>query len=255
MSLEQTISSLQERAGLLLERQEAQEARVEGHIDNIAAAYTAHINRLSALLYVSSTGDDAASGLTPDAPLATINKAADITPMGGAAEIRLLSDIHVTEDIAVTGKTLNLYSNTSVKHEITFQHDIVTSGANQFSRPKSFEISRAGFVSARGLTIVLPHSNDVFSSLIYDNASSLFRPSTNQADRSALTSIALVGCDVDRPNGSQIYLTAASLGIVVLGVAGVIEKSAPMAGQWVRGGAANAAPSSVPMLQTNLPTL
>lgn len=254
-SLEQQIADLQNQASLLLDLPQQMQTAALEHIEDIANSYQAHINSLEAVFFVSQNGDDSASGLDADSPLKTLSKAMNLTPMGGAAEVRLMSDIHVSEDVNVEGKTLDIISNNNVKHKITFEHLIVQSGVNEFSRPRSFHVDRMGSVSVRGLTLVLPHSNDIYSNLIYDHASSIFKPSSNRVERGIITSVNLTAVDIERPAGSKVFLSARSNGLLVLGSNGVIETQAPMAGQWVHDVPAGSSPSVIIMLQTNIPSL
>jgi hypothetical protein len=255
MSLEQSIANLQEQAGLLLDLPQQVTDTATVQIDRIGDAYVNHINKLVQTFYVSNTGDDTQSGLTSDAPLATLNKAIDLTPVGGVTNIRLMSDIHMSEDAVVRGKSINIISDGSVRHRISFEHYEVVSNTNDFSRIRSFEITDGGGVSIRTLTLVLPHSDGNFANNIYGTNSSIFQASPSNIAAASLTRAAVIDCNIERPLNSKITVASTSQGGLVLATRSIIETDQPVAGFWVVGVPAGTDPATLSNILTNLPSL
>lgn len=255
MSLEDRIADLQQQAGLLLDLPQSIANTATQQIDRVGNAYVEHISKLVETFYVSNTGDDTQSGLTRDAPLATIKKAIDLTPVGGVSHIRIMSDVHMDVDAIVRAKTINVISDSSERHTITFEHFTVPSNNITFSRLASFELMDGGGISFRTLTLALPHSDGTFANNIYDNGSAIVKASPSNVALGALTRLAIIDCNIERPPNSKTLVASASQGALILATRSIVEIDQPIAGFWVLGVAAGTDPTTLPNILTNLPSL
>ena len=257
MSLEDQIAELQTQAGLLLDLPQQMQTAALEHIDDIAESYQDHIDRLRITFYVSENGDDSASGLDASSPLQTVQRAANLTPVGGIADIRIMSDLFFTADVDANGKVLNLISNDSTKYELSFEHYTVISNNTDFSRIRSFGIRNLGAVSLRDLTIVLPDSDNNLANNTYGSNSSIFKLSTVNVAEGGICPISIIDCNINRPLNSQVTVIGLPTvsGCMALSVRSIVETGEPLAGFWINSFAAGTDTSTINRVLTNLATL
>lgn len=256
MSLEQSIADLQTQAGLLLDLPKEIRDEAITQITAIGNAYENHIDRLVEVFFVSNTGSDSASGLDNQNPLKTIQKAADLTPVGGISHIVLMSDIHVDENINVNGKCINIEAEGSVKFNLSFEHYEIISNGTESSRVHSFTLANGGQISVRDLTIVLPHSDNNFANNRYGTNTGLFKCSPGNVALAGWMSVCIIDCDISRPANSQLTVVGLpTSSCCFLTTRSVIETDQPLAGYWINDIPAGTVPSSTNNIVSTLATL
>lgn len=256
MSLEQTIANLQQQAGLLLDLPQQIATTATQQIDRVGNAYVTHINRLTERFYVSENGADTSSGLDTENPLKTIKKAVDLCPVGGIVDIVLMSNIHVANDVIIDGKTVNIISQGSTRHVLSFEHYEISSNSVEFSRLHSFMLQNGAIISVRNVRLNVPHSNDGFANNTYDVFSGIFKCSANAVQYGGFQSVSIIDSEISRPANSKVPIVGFNQSVCCsLSTRSVIQVDQPVAGFWFNGVAAGTDPNSVSNLLTTLPSL
>jgi len=156
MSLESSIATLTQQAGLLMDLPQQVADVAQAQIAAIGAAYQTHLATLSTTFYVDQVnGLDTQAG-TVNAPLKSLGKALALTPRGGICVALLKSDYTLADVTLVDGRLLAIVSDSVVKRNIYFSRllDATTTPNNRY--PACFKMSNDARIAFVGVTLNMP---------------------------------------------------------------------------------------------------
>ncbi|MBP1862129.1 hypothetical protein [Rhizobium herbae] len=258
MSLTSDIATLVGRADALINIFDAKKAA----IDAAVAAAIATLPEMSRTYYVDQVaGNNANSGLVPEQPFQTIDRALSLAGAGRYVDIRLMANYTFTSPrIGLrAGQHLKLGSHLSVSGSIRYK---VFLGVHARPEPEvvgDWEVG--GFycpsfgsnsINASSIEIVFPAApgagvmvNDSYNGFLAGNVT----------DGPPVIGLELNGCTVTRPAGSVGVIFGARTHFAALMVKNTTFVTPDMAGKWVAGVAGGSTPASVGWVASNLATL
>ncbi len=250
MSLEASIASLAQQAGLLMDLPQQVNAAAQAQIAAIGAAYQDRLGTLKTSFFVDQVNGLDTNAGTLASPFKSIGKALEQTPFGGYCEVALKADYHLAEPLTIDGRRLFIFSS-GTKKRLTFARLLDQSIQPNYRYPASFSLLNRGAVVLSGLTVVYP---DLTGYSSYPAA----RWGLVRAAYDECAEVSVMYCDIEAPADvyaqllpsntlAALYWTANTMTGARTSPNGLISQSAT--------GTAGAAAASVPGLLTNLATI
>lgn len=258
MSLTSDIATLVARADALFDMFDAKKSA----IDAAVAAAIAALPDIARLYYVDQVaGNDANSGLVPEQPLQTINRALSLAGAGRYVDIRLMANYtFTTPRIGLrAGQHLKLTSHLSTTGSIRYKVFLGLHARDDVETIGDWEVG--GFycptygtnsINASSVEIVFPAAPGT-GVMVNDSYNGLLKG--NVTDGPPMIGLELNHCTVTRPAGSVGVIFGARTHFAALMVKNTTFVSGDMAGKWVAGVAGGSTPASVGWVASNLATL
>ncbi|MFV0386223.1 hypothetical protein [Paracoccus sp. (in: a-proteobacteria)] len=199
------IAALTQQAGLLMDLPQALYDTAQGRIvaignemvNRIASLQKTYIASLQKTYYVNyATGADLNDG-SAAAPFKTIQKALDMTPLGGRCTAILQADYTFEAPLTVVQRSLLLQSSTSVRHALNFTRRLDNSTGGNLRVVDAFRMQFNATVSLIGLRLNVPALDGNWGNYADINTTAIF--GANGAQVGGSQAVIMTQCDLSIP--------------------------------------------------------
>lgn len=198
MSLEQSIASLTATATQLLSIPESLRSEFTAGRQALEALVNSRITTRTFVIWVNSNGgSDANTGASSAQPVATIARAVALIPAGAHAEIRLMSDHILTQQVQIYARSVTIRSDSSVRRRLTWGREIQGAVGAQGRQSIGFRLGGHAMLAITGLTLVVPPLDGNFTAITPNS----YAPLITSADVSVAgpQCVTISYCDIEQP--------------------------------------------------------
>jgi hypothetical protein len=198
MSLEQSVAALTARGAELLALPQALANQFTAGRAALEQIYTSRLAAKSTVIYLNAIdGIDTNTGSTTAQAVATLHAAVARIPTGGVGEIILKSDVTLTEQINVYGRSIVLRSDSNVRRRVVFgrsyEPDILALGRQSIG----FRLGGAASLALVGLTVVVPPLDGIFVNVTPNTNAPLI--TTADVSLGGPQQVTIAYCDIEQP--------------------------------------------------------
>lgn len=223
MSLETSIAGFTTQAGLLLDLPQQIATAAQTQIGLIGTEYANRIASMTKTVYVNQvTGLDTNAG-TIASPYKTLQKAIDVTPLGGVCVINLQADYTIgllNEDVFIYSRHVRIQSDGAVRRRLQFTPYLQAINASTYRNLRSFFTMNNCSLMFFGITLVMPdmgvapNGQAANAAAILHGGTCMVRPGTGQD--CYWTNLGILTCDFEmtaNPYGLICGVSAGGYGI------------------------------------------
>jgi hypothetical protein len=159
--------------------------------------YQTRIATLVTDVFVAGTNGLDTNPGTLASPVKTIQRALAMTPRGGRCRVLLKENIIVAAPIFISGRDLNITSDSSVRHTISFTRELVTAVTPNLRQISGFRLDGICSVNFSGVGVILSELDGTWPGFSDTGFSALIGWSSSSTI--SLTQITMLNCDLNIP--------------------------------------------------------
>lgn len=199
------IATLTQQAGLLLDLPDTLHVTAANRINALGAEMAARLASLQKTVHVNqATGSDDNDGAA-ETPVKTIQKAIDLTPLGGRCVCFLQGDYVIDAPVTVLQRHVML-SSQSTRFNLSFTRRIDASTGTNFRVIDAFRLRGNAAISLHNLRINIPALDGAYTGLPDQPTTALF--GCTFAPMQGCFGVCITSCDVNIPASPYCNLLA-----------------------------------------------